>query len=75
MRRGERWSDPGDGDEGSLPGRLGAGCAIALVVLALIAGLIGIAIGARDRLAGWAEDDAPPPAAPPTPERPAATPP
>lgn len=67
------------GDEGSATGsRLAAGCAVGCVALVLLAGAIGIAIGASERLSGWDfgddapddviddEDDTPPPPDPTT---------
>lgn len=37
--------------------RAGAGCAIGCVVIVLLIGALGIAAGARQRLAGWGGDD------------------
>src|SRR5688500_6610782 len=61
----ERLSDPGD--EGGMFSRAAIGCAIALGAVILIAGVIGIAVGARQRMSAFGgdddeeSDDAPPP--------------
>ena len=51
----QRFSDPGP--EGSSTSRFAIGCGVALVALVLLAGTAGIVIGARRRLAGWADED------------------
>ncbi|MBX3274182.1 MAG: hypothetical protein KF729_28200 [Sandaracinaceae bacterium] len=39
--------------------RVGVGCGVGCVAIALLVGVIGLAVGARERLAGWGGDDAP----------------
>ncbi len=52
----ERVSDPGD-DGPSWSSRVLVGCGLVLVVVVLVAGVVGITVGARQRLAGWGHDD------------------
>ena len=53
----ERLSDPGGELAPSVGSRIAAGCGVGCVALVLLGGALGIAFGARERLASWGGDD------------------
>ena len=76
MARDERDSLYDDDDLApSLGSRLGVGCGVGCVVVVLLVGAVGIAMNARQRLAGWGDDteeiEGPPDPVDPAPDEPA----